>query len=333
MPEITKPAHAVLREICMDSRKSTSDIAKAVKLSRGTVQVIIHKLETALALHYVPEFDLSRLGFVLSYTIKVKLRPGMDIKRLRKALEESTPVQFAAVTKGDFDLFIFVTTSDPIEFIRWENKFRAEFAEMVATWETVHVVFNRLGFFPVKDSAIVGADVPAEQKKLLLGLNGNARISFTALARDTGLTLAIARYQFRKVLKEGYVKRFSAVLEKPPTNVNLIVFVSYAMRADHEERSRRARRVLMKENEFQPTNTWAIVAETSGTSDTLRLGSFESVKDAYETLGELDSIYGGPEFIRNQSAIVVDVLVGAWPSRNVDLGKCYDMTSWRKKDE
>ena len=89
----------------------------------------------------------------------------------------------------------------------------------------------------------------------------------------------------------------------------------------------------MKEEEFQPTNTWAIVAETSGTSDTLRLGSFESVKDAYETLGELDGIYGGPEFIRNQSAIVVDVLVGAWPSRNVDLGKCYDTTSWRKKDE
>ncbi len=330
MPEIPKPIRSVLRELCMDSRKSTSDIAKAVGLSRGTVQAAIRKLETSFSLRYVPEFNLARLGLTLSYALKVKLKQGVDAARLKKALE-AAPVQFAALTKGDFDLFVLVTTSDPIEFIRWENGFRSEFADVIGDWETVHIIFNRLGFFPIKDSAISAAGLPSEREKLLLELNRNARISFTDLAAKTGLTLAIARYQFRKLLAEGYVRRFSAVLEKSPANANLIVFASYSMRADHEVRSRKARAILRREVEFQPINTWAVVAEVSGTADTLRLGSFESVKEAYDTLSELDSVYGGQEFIRNKSAIVVKVLAGTWPSRNVDLNKCYDSSSWEQE--
>ncbi len=35
----------------------------------------------------------------------------------------------------------------------------------------------------------------------------------------------------------------------------------------------------------------------------------------------------------NGSAIVAEIWVGTWPSRNMDLEKCYDTVSWRKKEE
>jgi DNA-binding Lrp family transcriptional regulator len=173
--------------------------------------------------------------------------------------------------------------------------------------------------------------VSEERKQIMLELNRDARLSYTELAARTGLTVAIVRYQVEKMVQEGLIKRFTAILGKVPASVNFIVFAYFKMQHDHEKRSAKGRVILMAENKFSLTNTWAVISATSGTADLLRMGSFESVKDAYSKLTEIDAVYGGPKFVRNQSAIVIDVIVGAWPSRNIDMEKVYDKTSWQEK--
>ncbi|MFA5077823.1 MAG: AsnC family transcriptional regulator, partial [Candidatus Micrarchaeia archaeon] len=210
--ELDSISRRVIRELCMDSRVPVRVMAERIGCSRSTVASRIRLVEKTVGLHYTIEPDMASLGLNFSYFIAVKLRSDIPEKKLVSFLSQSPILQFGALCKGDFDLLLFASARNQLEFMRWASSFRSAFSGEISSWKASHLVLARYGFFPLNDATITRSTVPSPQRELLIELNRNSRQSFRELAKRMKTTVQRVRYNFRLLQKLGYAKRFTAVI-------------------------------------------------------------------------------------------------------------------------
>ena len=318
----------VIRELCMDARIPTSRLAAEMGRSRSTVISRIKFVEKNAGMHYTIEPDLMALGLNFVYFIALKLRRELPQERIIELLASSDIPQFAAFCKGEFDLLLFVAARNQVDYMRWAFSFRSALSSEIVSWSASHQVFARHGFFPLNQRTLALSSLPAPQKELLLALNQNSRMTFKGLARRLGTTVAHVRYHFRLLLKSGCIKRFTAVMQRPPKPVHLVHFRHYTYQEDHEAVSKQDRLLIKAEEPYQVPNTYQFVVETSGSTDGFDWTCSDDIDGAYSGLHSAERLYHG--YLRTESATITKVIYGLWPIRSVDLEKAYDTSSWEQ---
>jgi len=313
----------------MNARIPVRRLAANIGCSRSTAISRIKFVEKSVGLHYTIEPDLTKLGLNFAYFIAVKLRRELPEKQIVALLSKSDIPQFAAFCKGEFDMLLFAVARNHIDYIRWAFAFRSALSEDIISWKASHLVFARLGFFPLNDRTIEYSSLPSQHKKLLVELNRNSRQTFRALAKRLGTTVAYVRYHFNLLLKTGCIKRFTAVMQKPAKPIHLVHFRYYTYQADHEAVSKQDRTLIKTEEEFQVPNTYIFVVETSGASDGFDWTTADDMKSAYAGLHAAERLYHG--YLRTESAVITKVIYGLWPIRSVDLEAVYDTSSWEEE--
>ncbi|MFA5077825.1 MAG: winged helix-turn-helix transcriptional regulator [Candidatus Micrarchaeia archaeon] len=331
MVELGRVSRRILQELSSDARIPVNRLARNLGKSRSVVFSRLCFMEEEFGLKYTLELDMQKLG-LSSYLIKAKLRKPVDRALLKEFVKHEPTVQFVAITKGEFDLLIGAVAKTQLQYIRWEYAMRSSLKDYLVWWKSSPVVFERVGFFPLRDDLIGSLDLPEIQKKLLVALNKNARTPFNELAKELGVTLAAVRYHFSTLLKTGLVKRFTAVMQKPPMPIHLVVFTTFTYAKGYEERCKEMRRLLMRESQEQPCNTYSVVYEMSGGEDMFIWTSFNDLKEGYARLEEEDKIFELDE-VRHETAIALEVLQGFWPIRNIELKKLYDASGWEEIKE
>jgi len=326
MSEMDFVSMKIIRELCMDGRIPVSILAKRVGAARSTVIRKLKFLEREIGLRYTIEFNTQKLGLPFCYLISVRLRREFPPNELAELLSKSKIPQFAAICKGEFDLLIYATAKTNIDYIRWEYDVRSTLEDDLVSWKASHIVFARHGFFPIRSETLESLELPQLDKKMLIELNNNARISFKKLAKKTGCSLAQVRYKFKQLLKSGLIRRFTAVMLTPPLSNNIAYFLYYTFRKEHEEMSIRARNTILSEEELVPENTYCIVFETSGAADGCDWVAADDIKTAYMHVKEIERIYQGN--LRTESAAVIRPVLGMIPARSMDLRQVYDTSSW-----
>jgi len=316
----------VIRELCIDSRIPVSRIAEKVGRSRSTIAARIPFVEENAGLCYTVEPNLDAIGLSYSYFVAVKLRRDIPEENLASLLSSSAIPQFAAFCRGEFDLLLFVSARNHLEYMRWSYQFRSALSEEIVSWKASHLVFARHGFFPINERTISESTIPSPQKELLAELNRNSRLTFRELAKKLKMSVPRVRYYYRLLVKSGMIKRFTAVMQTPSKPVHLVHFRHYTYQADHEAVSKRDRVLIKTESEFQVPNTYSFVVETSGASDGFDWTSAETINEAYAGLRAAEQLYGG--FLKTECATVTKVVYGLWPIRSMDLDECYDESSW-----
>ncbi len=312
----------LLRELSQNSRQSFSELGRKLGVSGATVARRVKALEGEYGLKYVVEADKEALGLTASYIVTAKLSRLPPAAELRRIFKKHPEAQYAAITKGDFDLFAYATSSKHEHMSRWANWVRQELNEWLEEWSASNVIGNWFGFFPLRDELLEDVPVGEPKKSLLLLLNRNARAPLKELAEELGLSMSTTQYHLKQLVGSRYVKRFTMVMTRPPANVHYIIMWKYAMLPDYMEYGVRARKTLLSAERKNELASLVLAANTMGMTDDVVIKMFDSIRDAQEFDERIGKSFG-PVVVGHRSAFIVEDIVGNLPARNLDVKREY----------
>ncbi len=318
----------LLRHLCMDSRIANKELASKTGISEVTVRARLNKLERKVGLRYIIELDPSLIAMPFRSIIAVKLRHRPDTEKIQALLSRSRVPQFAAVCEGSFNLVIYAASVSHVESMRWQYSVRAALEEELISWKPSHVLLERQGVFPLRKELLRSLPLPEPQPAILAALNDDSRAPLTKIAKSTNLELSTVQYHFKKMANSGLIRRFSAILQKPPRYHFIASFLTYVYGKRHQEMAENARKLVKEGEPFRPINLYPVVMESDGAYDAFQIACFDDLSAGYGSLAELERIYGGT--LSMESAVMTEIIFGLPPFRSMNPDIAYDDTDWRQ---
>ena len=312
----------LLRELSQNSRQSFSKLGRKLGVSGATVARRMAWLEKNYGLRYTLEIDREALGLTANYIIFARLKKIPPIKELERIFKKYPETQYAALTKGDFDLLIYSTASSNEHISRWAHWMRQELNEYLDYWGVTNVIGNWFGFFPLRDELIDSLGIGEPKRALIKLLNRNARMPLKELSKKVGMPMSTTHYHLKQILKSGYVKRATAIVAKPSRDVQYVIAWEYAITPDFFKYGVRARNALISSEAAAETNSLVLAANTIGAVDDIVIKSFDTIKEAQEFDIKIGKAFG-PVVVGHRSAFIVEDIVGNLPARNLDVKKEY----------
>ena len=330
MVAISSKTREILRELCMNSRITITELSEKLKISRSAVSKRIEALEQELGLRYTIEIDRGELGLgmFIAYYLKFMKKPPDSF--LKAFLDETDAVQLALKTTGDFDLVLFVLPEDYLNFAKWHIELGLKFAEYGASVNKSDMDIIHLGFIPLANSTIQKSKLDDIYKRLLIELNRDSRASIRELSKRLKLNEEMVRYYLVKLTKSGIIRRFTAVITKPPESSSIMMFFKYTYRPGAVDRLIEKRKVYFKKEAEPPVyNDWQMVASTSGASDEFEWAMAETPKQAKEERLNLHNRIFARDSPDVKSALVTGVVKGLLSVRNVTIKDVFIKLPWQ----
>lgn len=311
----------IFEKLSENSRTPLKEIASEAECSIQTVVNRMRILEKDMGLRYTIEPDFARIGYSTEFFIKVKFREGVipNTKVLKDMFDTCPYVQFAALTKGDFDLFIWAIAPSKERYeIEMEAKLRVDLDKYFYDWTAHGLLVKRGGFLPIGDEAINILDIDQTKKVLLRILNKNSRMSLTEIAKKMNISKPTAKYHVNKL--KNYVKRFTAFFGETGKLVHSVRF--FQVVGSEEEFKKYGPEVydlyLKKTPDFFNKTVYAVVPD--GGVDNFFLETYSSMED-FNKQNEVLEKYFDIIIRKHSCAIIVKVLKGLIPVRKIDLSK------------
>ncbi len=327
MVEVDALSRDVLRAMSEDCRRSISSLAKELHCAPKTLKKRLAILEDEYKLRYTLELDEHELGFDAAYVVLIRFSKPPDEKVIRNALAKYPTAQFAAFTKGDFDMILFAAARTPYEFARWANYFRQALSDFMDSWEGSVVTGYWFGFFPLNEDVLT--DLPIEESKriMLRLLLRNARISLKEIARRMNMPVSTAQYHLRKLLSSKAVRRATIVMERPPLLTHYVGAHSYKLTHEFLKRDLKVREFITSEGGFEPMNRLLMAFNMSAASfDDVILYAVDNTQDGHQFNEKLDETLK-PELRSSRSAFITKVLKGNVPCRKLNVKENYRVTT------
>jgi len=322
--EIDALSRDILQAMSENCRRSLSSLAKELHTSPKTLKKKLAKLEEEYGIKYTLELDESALGLNATYFVKINFSNPPSEKKLRRVLKKYPEIQFAALTKGDFDLLIYAVARTPLDFARWSNSFRQSMWQNLESWEAGVTTGFWFGFFILGEEVTEHMKLKHVERVILRELIRNARIPLSELARKADVPLSTAQYHLKKILSSKAVKRATLVMTRPPLMVHYIGLYEYKMTEDFLRRDTGVREVLTSEVGYEPMNQLMLAFNVAGAAfDDVLFYSLNSLDEAYEYQKELRNRFGD-ELKSNPSAFVLNVLKGNLPCRKLAVKDNYN---------
>ena len=202
----------IVRMLSENSRMSITEMAKRLGVSRRTVEEKLKKAEKELGIKYTLELDENALGLDYPHIILIKFTSKPKLEEITKILIGSHIPQVAVMIDGTYDMFLYANAEDSNEYVYWDKTTQVLLSDYKAQWSPSDLAFKHLGFFPLRNTLIERLKIPDVYKAILLLLNENSRMSFSEMSRRLGMKPNTLAYNFNKLLKSGYIKRFTIVM-------------------------------------------------------------------------------------------------------------------------
>ncbi|MDE1871576.1 MAG: Lrp/AsnC family transcriptional regulator [Candidatus Micrarchaeota archaeon] len=316
---------ALLRELSENSRIPVTALAKKMKCSRNTILNNMKFLEKEFGLYYTLELDRSLLGFVQNYIITVKFDSKPDRKDIMSMLKESKFAFFAAETEGDFDLLMKMVINSGEEYIDWSVRALSKLLPFRPTIKTSIVNVVNSGFIPIGNEVLRNLDISKLRldrldKKIIMLLNGDSRISYIDMANILKEDVETVRYRMKKISKTGLIHKFTVVLKKAPINYNIAFFLEHKYTPSIFATYRNSIQYYKDLNKTLPIiNTFGYLATLSGSYTFFGIGCFENEENAIK-----GAIIAHKNLYENDDASlsyakITNVIVGNLPIRNMDV--------------
>ncbi len=327
MKEYSYTKKMLMRELGEDSRLSVTDLAKRIGCSRNTVVSNIKALEKELGLRYGIEFNRPMLGLAQTHVIRVRFGRKPSAKALRELFREDHMAQFVALTHGDFDMFISVTSTSAEEYMGWGVRTTTRLLDYMPEFFPSMVGLKHTGFTPVSNEMLrrlsgQRAEFDDLDTRILVLLNSDSRQGYKEMARKLGENMETVRYRVRRLSGRGAIRRFTAMARKPPTNYNTLFFVNFRFSPRLMERVAEAQRYYLSGEEgVRIVNRFQLLALTSGSDILFGFGCFENEEQAIR-----DVVLFHKEVYKDDNpvinfAMIDEVVKGELAARNIDIKK------------
>jgi len=220
----------------MNGRAHASAIAKKAGLSVSATEYRIERLEHRYGIRYLAELNTHKLGFI-QYVLFVKfgdVHPG--IEEARTAASEEPKVQFAALTKGDYDMVMYIldenseTAMDTMVRLRMRSPLKA----YEARWWLSPISLN-YGFVPLRDAFLEkvlkgriwtrSQETPRPGPNQLMqrefdvikALNSDGAKDFSEIDADSDLPPNTSRYTYLRLKdRMGRINRITITMDELP---------------------------------------------------------------------------------------------------------------------
>ncbi len=319
----------LVRILANDSRISVSDLAKKLQVSRKTAKDRLKKAEAELGMKYTIELDEEKLGLSNPHLILIKFSKKPDYEHVASVLQQSPIPQLAVTIKGNYDMFIYANASSTKEYVYWDKTTQVQLAKYGVLWYPSDLAYRHIGFFPLKSALIESLEIPKKYKDLLILLNENSRISFSEISKRLGMHFNTVAYNFKKLVKMGYVRRFTAVLS-PMKGVSLMsLFGKYVISEGFEDDSMAMRKeVTFIDDKMPIVSRCLLSSQLVGSFDFFFVGAYDDDEMGYRRLIQYYKRRYRRHRVKAFYGSISSMLFGNFPIRNLDTKSEFRMVRW-----
>ncbi len=327
MREYSHVKKELLRLLSEDSRMPITTLAKTLKCSRNTVIQNMGALEKELGIKYIIDFNKFHMK-VQKHILAIKFgKTKPSPKEINEIFQDDNDVQFVAITEGDFDLLIYLIVSDSTQYLYWSRDKIGKLLKYSPTISQSLIVLVYAGFTQLPNATLKKVNltdfgIDGLDKKLLLLLNDNARLSYAELSRKLGESQEKVRYRLRKIQRKNLIRRFSILITNPKSEYNIAFLLKYKLTPEVQDLVQKMNRNYVKYGTRSSIiNTFPCLSITSGTHLFFGLGCFNSRQEAQEAVINKNlEVYAknDPEIL---SAQIIKTAKGSLPIRNMDIKK------------
>jgi len=309
-----KHERQMLRILSMNGRISMPVIGKMVGLRETAVSSQIRKLEKKYSISYIPEIDVTKLGYIQFLITMEFLEEMPNVEELRTILAQEKRVQIAFLTKGDFHLMIYVLARNSIEInsivINIRKKLHCKSISITAPVEEDY------GFIPLRQEFIemLKDDLLVRDYAVLKEFVNNSKIDFSEIDRKYGFDKGRSQYSYHKLRDKGIIKRVTISLESLPIRyVGLIVSTIIDQVGFAQDREKILSNLIGESS--HNLNKYILVNDIvspSGIVFYLPVFNFGDLESIAEEILKLNP------GIRIKTLIITNILVGKFCFRNFD---------------
>lgn len=322
----------ILTAISTDGRMSISEIGEIAGVGRTSAQYRLGKLEREYGIQYTIEFGPRPFG-LFRYFILVRFihgKPNAD--KIRNLLKGNYMIQLVALTKGEFDMFIYVLAEDTkkLEDMIYEIRSSQVFAGYGAEWMVSYITYS-YGYLPIREEFFDylngriwhrTKETPRKREGQLLEreyivlkeLNAKGNLEFEQIEKKHGLTHGSASYTYYKLLGQSVIKRATITMKTPPIKYNAIILLKqFYINYFNATRNKFLMHVIS--NTPTPINRYLLIGDIGAPYGFLFISPIFNDGELSSIERELKDLTGKSEI---SSLIITDILLGSLGYRKLD---------------
>ena len=201
-----------------------------------------------------------------------------DPQAVKRILEKNPLVQFAAVTGGDYDLFVYLLAENTKVLEDWVYGVRSDkvFEDYDANWYISYITYS-FGYVPFRGEFMdwlkgkvwhksretprrLPGQLLEREYTVLKELNANCRMDFKKIDEKYNLGTGSAYYTYYKLLEGKFIERATIALRRPPTKYDVLATINQvSMRSFNK--AKKSYLMHLMEDSSRPTNTYTLVGD------------------------------------------------------------------------
>ena len=293
----------LLELLSENPRIKIAELSRKLKISRNRTKKKLERLEKELGIKYTIELNEEREGIELSFMVIIKLKKEIDEKYIKKIFSKSYIPQFVAVTKGDFDLFIYGIAQTKRDYDFWEVDVRQKLYGFVENWDNLLILSRRISSFPVNEKIIKKSKLKQREKEIIIELNKNSRISLKDLAKKVNISKPLLRHYLDYFEKEKIIK-YDTILSERTYPSNLITLRDLQVPQNFTEINKKFRNVFVQNIKNIPYASRLI-----GNFNHCTITSFSSAGESYEFEKKISNA-AKTMIGKSMSAFILKIVIG-----------------------
>lgn len=267
----------LLMAMSMNARASFAAMGRLAGLSPSAAYSRVKNLEKRYGIKYTAEVDLDKLGYI-TYLVLIKFQkevPGLE--SLKAAMAKDSRIQLAFLTKGEYDLIIFLLTEKGDEggFNLYKTR-ELIFPDYDARWyrAPVYITYNfiplREEFFEIFKERIwkrskenpkpPEGSISHGEYCILYELVKNGVIDFSEIDRKYGFDKGMAQYTYHRLKEKQIIKRITISMTNLPLKYLAVLYMENTNDKKWEEAKSKLLEHIIKETDM-PTDHYALVGD------------------------------------------------------------------------
>ncbi len=318
----------IMRMLSENSRISNTEIAGKLGVTRQAIAKRLSLLEKEFGVRYTLELNEEALGLVHPHIIMIKFEEKPNYKFVKKLFMRSHIPQFVAMLDGGYDMLVYANSASRSGYAHWDKGMQVLLSKYKTSWYPSEVAHSQLGFFPLRNETIDKVNIDDKYKEIIKLLNLNSRTSFQEMSKKLNMRFHTLVYNFKKLLKTNYIKRFT-IVERPVKNtVMMYYFAKLTLTDFFAQSAANARKALMYDEQYPIVSRYSFCTQLIGTGDFFVMGIFDNRKIGYRNsiLHYKNSMT--TQKVKISYGVIDRVLVGSVPLRSIDAKKEYSILHW-----
>lgn len=332
----------ILRLLSVDARMSMQDLANSLKTTKVNAYALFNEISGAYSMRFVPEIGIDKL-WKWEFIKRARLRTKRGIlaeaveelpltgfgeylvfikfvgkkpsdAEIVKAIGNSYAPQFAARTRGEYDMAVYVVErsyEDAIRFTDTLSKNLDKYKMLAYT----NRIWGNFGFFPLSNKLIEQFDIFDTYKNLLFGLNESGRSTFTDIGKRYSQGPAQMLYAYDRLARTEILKRVTYFEARPEGSVSILAIAKTENEKAFDESRDRWFAKMIKEYE-KKENECVFMCDTPNPKGVAVIGHFATKANANRFLSSMRSGLKGSAV---DSLEITKVLLGSLGVRDFDM--------------